>query len=223
LKELKKRSRQDSNEADGVDDGDGGPTYRKPTPDDPEDMLIRGRWVARVKEGPGPSIYGNGTFIPDETANEFAVRVGARRGGTDQPRKTREGLRVLMSDDPNLSEEDRPVFGEFDDPVSDRDMLTKGIVWINANHPRVIERRTKSENDPVFLEMVANYVLIIVAQHQVEKQYDAEPEEEKSDPMLLFRQKFFKLQRELIEDKEIRYFEAEAELPEDEIASTVSV
>jgi hypothetical protein len=27
--------------------------------------------------------------------------------------------------------------------------------------------------------------------------------------MLLFRQKFFKLQRELLEDKEIRYFESE--------------
>lgn len=90
-----------------------------------------------------------------------------------------------MSDDPNLSEEDRPTFGEFDDPVSDRDMLTKGTVWINANHPRVIERRTKSENGPVFLEMVANCVLIIVAQHRVEKQYDAKPEEEKSDPMLV--------------------------------------
>jgi hypothetical protein len=33
--------------------------------------------------------------------------------------------------------------------------------------------------------MVANCVLIIVAQHRVEKQYDAKPEEEKSDPMLV--------------------------------------
>ena len=174
-----------------------------------------------MKEGPGPGVYGASVFIPDDTANEFAVRVGARRTATDQPKKTREGLRVLMSDDANLSEQERPVFGEFDDPVSDRDMLTKGIVWINANHPRVIERRTKSENDPVFLEMVANYVLIIVAQHQVQKQYDAEPEEEKSDPMLLFRQKFFKLQRDLIEDKDISYFEADVELSRD--GSSVSV
>ena len=96
--------------------------------------------------------------------------------------------------------------------------FTKGIVWINANHPRVIERRTKSENDPVFLEMVANYVLIIVAQNQVQKQYDAEPEEEKSDPMLLFRQKFFKLQRDLIDDKDISYFEAEPEFSGEESA-----
>jgi len=74
-----------------------------------------------------------------------------------------------MSDDRNIPEEERPVFSEFDDPVSDRDMLSKGIVWINANHPRIIERRTKSENDAVFLEMVANYVFIVVAQHQVQK------------------------------------------------------
>lgn len=179
LKELKKRSRQGAEEGDGTGDDDTACAYRRPTPDDPEEMLIRGRWVPRVKEGPGPGVYGAGIFIPDDTANEFGARVGARRAATDQPRKTREGLRVLMSDDPNLSDEDRPVFGEFDDPVSDRDMLTKGIVWINAN------------------------------QHQVQKQYEAEPDEEKSDPMLLFRQKFFKLQRELLEDKEIRYFESE--------------
>lgn len=41
--------------------------------------------------------------------------------------------------------------------------------------------------------------------------------------LCLFRQKFFKLQRELIENKKIRYFEAEAKLSEDEITSNVSV
>jgi hypothetical protein len=120
-----------------------------------------------------------------------------------------------MSDDPNLSQEDRPIFGEFDDPVSDRDMLTKGIIWINANHPRIVERRTKSENDPVFLEMVANYVLIVVSQHQVRKQWEAEPDEEKSDPMLLFQERFFRLQRDLIDDKQITYFESDATVDSD--------
>ena len=33
--------------------------------------------------------------------------------------------------------------------------------------------------------------------------------------MLLFRQKFFKLQRDLIDDKDISYFETEAERSED--------
>lgn len=89
-------------------------------------------------------------------------------------------------------------------------MVAKGIVWINANHPTIVERRTKSENDPVFLEMVANYVLMVVAQYHAQKQYDAEPEEEKSDPILLFRQKFFKFQRDLRQDNEITYFDVES-------------
>lgn len=114
-----------------------------------------------------------------------------------------------MSDDPNIPEADRRIFGEFDDPVSDRDMKEKGIIWINANHPLIAKRREKSDNDPVFLEMVANYVLMIVAQSQAQKQYDTEPEDEKSDPILLFREKFFKLQRELREDTGISYFEPE--------------
>jgi hypothetical protein len=125
-----------------------------------------------------------------------------------------------MSDDPNLPQEERPIFGEFDDPVSDRDMLTKGIIWINANHPRIVERRTKSENDPVFLEMVANYVLIVVSQHQVRKQWEAEPDEEKSDPMLLFQERFFRLQRDLLEDKQITYFESDTSVdPNPSVAS----
>ena len=45
-----------------------------------------------------------------------------------------------MSDDPNISA-DRRVFGEFDDPVSDRDMKEKGIIWINANHPLIAKKK----------------------------------------------------------------------------------
>jgi hypothetical protein len=111
-----------------------------------------------------------------------------------------------MSDDPNVPDEDRRVFGEFDDPLSDQDMVDKGIIWINANHPLIAARRTESENDPVFLEMVANYVLMVLAQHQAQRQYDAEPAEGKSEPIHLFRQKFFKFQRELHEDNEVTYF-----------------
>ncbi|PYJ97005.1 MAG: hypothetical protein DME23_17735 [Verrucomicrobia bacterium] len=117
-----------------------------------------------------------------------------------------------MSDDLNIPDTDRRIFGEFDDPVDDRDMVAKGIVWINANHPTIVERRTKSENDPVFLEMVANYVLMVVAQYHAQKQYDAEPEQEKSDPILLFRQKFFKFQRDLRQDTEITYFDVDSVL-----------
>jgi hypothetical protein len=210
LKELKKRSIKLTNEgSDDEDEDSDSPLYRKPTKDDPPELLMKGRWSHRIGEGPGPSENGSATFTPDDNGDEFAVRVGARKTGKNEPRKTREGLRVLMSDDRNIPEEERPVFSEFDDPVSDRPMLRKGIVWINANHPRIIERRTKSENDPVFLEMVANYVFIVVAQYQAQKQHEAELEEERSDQMLLFRQKFFKLQRELIDDKDVSYFESE--------------
>lgn len=210
LKELKKRSIKLPDEPSEDEDDSDEPVYRKPTADDPQELLIRGRWSHHNSDGPGPTNNGRAIFTPDETGDEFAVRVGARKGATKEPRKTREGLRVIMSDDHNIPESERPVFSEFDDPVSDRDMVTKGIVWINANHPRIIERRTKSENDPVFLEMVANYVFVVVAQHQAQKQYEAEPEEERSDQLLLFRQKFFKLQRELLDDKSIRYFESDA-------------
>lgn len=110
-----------------------------------------------------------------------------------------------MSDDPSYPDQDRPVFSEFDDPVSDRSLTDKSIIWINANHPLIAKARGKEDN-PVFLEMCANYVLMIVAQYQAQKQYDAEPEDEKTDPILLFRQKFFKLQRELRDDKAISYF-----------------
>jgi len=211
LKELKKRC-STTNESNLIDDDEeaAGETYRKPTPDDPPETLLRGRWVAKIHEGNGTQTPGTPVFVPDVKGSDFAVRVGARTSTTTQPRKIREGLRVLMSDDASLPQDERPIFGEFDDPVSDRDMLTKGIIWINANHPRIVARRMKSENDPVFLEMVANYVLIVVAQHQVQKQYEAEPDEEKSDPMLLFRQRLFKLQRDLIEDEQITYFESEA-------------
>ncbi len=214
LKELKKRavSTPVGETEDETDSDSHTPIYRKPTEDDPTELLVRGSWITGNGDGdgpgPGPS-PGIPKFIPSEDGLEFAVAVGPRRVTVSEPRKAREGMRVLMSDDPNISEQDRRVFGEFDDPVDDRDMVTKGIIWINANHPTIVERRTKDENDPVFLEMVANYVLMIVAQYHAQRQYDAEPEEEKSDPILLFRQKFFKLQRDLREDNQITYFESE--------------
>jgi hypothetical protein len=224
LRELKNRAvinpteqNPDENEEENQQ-----PIYRKPVESDVADKLIRGRWI----ETPGPGGNGGGggglggrvpQFTPDEEGQEFAVIVGTQPYKRVEGRKTREGLRVLMSDDSTIPDEDRRVFGEFDDPVDDRDMVGKGIVWINANHPTIVERRTKSENDPVFLEMVANYVLMVVSQYHAQKQYDAEPDEEKSDPILLFRQKFFKFQRDLRQDSEISYFDIE---PVEESKST---
>ncbi len=90
-------------------------------------------------------------------------------------------------------------------------MTTRGLIWINANHPLILKRREESDNDPVFLEMVANYVLMIVAHYQASKECEALSEDEKPDPLLLFREKFFKLQRDLREDNSISYFESEQE------------
>lgn len=213
LKALRKRAVNIPNEyiADEDREEEGIDVYRKPTEADPPGSLTRGRWVSRpgTEGGNGGKTHGVPQFIPDPEGLDLAVKIGAHRSVTREGKKSREGLRVIMSDDPNIPEVDRRVFGEFDDPVSDRDMKEKGIVWINANHPLIAKRREKSDNDPVFLEMVANYVLMIVAQSQAQKQYDTEPEDEKSDPILLFREKFFKLQRELREDTEIAYFESE--------------
>ncbi|HVU08022.1 MAG TPA: ATP-binding protein [Verrucomicrobiae bacterium] len=226
LKELKKRAvvnptEESINESKEIEEQ---PIYRKPIENDLPEMLIRGRWVkSQAPINPGPEPNPNPSpqtpqFIPDEDGSDFAVAVGSQLSKSAEGKKTREGLRVLMSDDPNVPDEERRVFGEFDDPVDDRDMVSKGIVWINANHPTIVERRTKSENDPVFLEMVANYVLMVVAQFHAQKQYDAEPQEEKSDPILLFRQKFFKFQRDLRQDSEISYF-AESTLEQTSVNS----
>jgi len=220
LKELKKRAvinptEESKNEKKEKDD-DEQTIYRKPIESDLSGVLIRGRWVKtqtpinpNPRPNPNPNPQGP-QFIPDEEGPDLAVAIGSQPSKSAEGKKTREGLRVLMSDDPNIPDEERRVFGEYDDPVDDRDMVGKGIVWINANHPMILERRTKSENDPVFLEMVANYVLMVVSQYHAQKQYDAEPEEEKSDPILLFRQKFFKFQRDLRQDSEISYFDADA-------------
>lgn len=215
LRELKKRAVINPSDTDtGASENDEKQTiYRRPTEVDPPETWLTGTWTTQDGVGNGGG-GGNGKalakFIPSPQGPDHAVIVGGREvTKSTEVRKTRDGLRVLMSDDPNIIEEERRVFGEFDDPVNDRDMVDRGIIWINANHPTIVERRTKSENDPVFLEMVANYVLMVVAQYHAQKQYDNEPDEEKSDPILLFRQKFFKFQRELREDNDVTYFDME--------------
>ncbi len=220
LKELKKRAIVNTNEAIIEDEEeDDIEIYRRPTPEDPAQLLIRGKWISQPGSfgGNGKNRMGMPRFIPDAKGDEYAVKIGASKSSTGQGKKSKESLHVLLSDDINYPESDRPVFSEYDDPVSDRDMVTKGVIWINANHPLISNRREKSDKDPVFLEMVANYTLMVVSQYQAQKQYDAEPEDEKTDPILLFRQKFFQLQRDLREDDEISYFEQEDDL-ENQIA-----
>lgn len=214
LKELRKRLViSDAQETDDNAGEKGKEIFRKPQPEDSSDSLIRGKWVVGhhgYGDGPGNG-SGTPTFVVDPQGPDLAVKVGMRRETEAGERKTRQGLTVAMSDDQSVP--DRPTFGEYDDPVSDRDMTSRGIVWINANHPLILKRREKSDDDPVFLEMVANYVLMVVAQYHANKQYEMESDDEKSDPMLLFRQHFFKLQRDLRGDSSIAYFDTEGVSP----------
>ena len=214
LRELQKRAVVDQTELKAEDEHEANshPVYRKPIEGEATTDLICGRWV--ITEGPSPGVgpggKGNGRlpeFVPDPNGGDYAAVVGSRVSKNAEPKKSKDGLRVLMSDDSNIPEAERRVYGEFDDPVDDRDMIGKGVIWINANHPIIEEKRSRDEGDPVFLEIVANYVLLVVAQYHAQKQVDAEPEEGKSDPILLFRQRFFKFQRDLRQDTEIKYYD----------------
>lgn len=226
LKGLKERAVLNPTENNrSVNEKESQPVCRKPREKDPAEVLIQAQWTERVDGSSNGNEGTNGgvsQFIPEVDGPDLAsmltsawriwsntVKVETRPLKVAAGRKTRDGLRVLMSDDPNVSDQDRRVFGEFDDPVNDRDMIDKGIIWINANHPTIVEMRTKSENDPVFLEVVANYAIMVVAQYHALRQYDAEPEGEKSEPILLFRQKFFKFQRDLRQENNVSYFDIE--------------
>lgn len=37
----------------------------------------------------------------------------------------KSGLQVLMTDNQSIPESERPKYGEYDDPVSDRDMVSR--------------------------------------------------------------------------------------------------
>jgi hypothetical protein len=221
LTELKKRAViKPTEDSTSVKEAESQPIYRKPTENDPAGQWTEGCDGNADCNGGERNGGGVPQFIPEVGGPDLASTltrawrtwsklVSLETRPITEGRKTGDGLRVLMSDDPNVSDQDRRVFGEFDDPVNDRDMIDKGIIWINANHPTIVERRTKSENDPVFLEVVANYVLMVVAQYHAQRQYDAEPEGEKSEPIFLFRQKFFKFQRDLRQENDVTYFDIE--------------
>ncbi len=215
LKELRKRF-QNIEEDDGNFDerNDDSPfvsdIYRKPIPEDNEEELIKGKWVDRKGENGGGESDGVQEFVPDDDGEEFAVKVKNNKSKKTVSKKQKQGLIVLMSND-----EDNPEsikFTEFDDPVSDRDLETKGIIWINSVHPitsRAIEKKDK--NPALFDENISNLVLMIVAQYYAQKENEMLPEDEKDDnqTLMLFRKYFFDLQREIREDKEISYFEGD--------------
>ena len=124
-----------------------------------------------------------------------------------EPRKKKQGLKVLFSNDPNNP--DSPTFTAYDDPVSDRDLVSNGIIWINAVHPIIVKYGNEKINDAVRNENIANFVLMIVAQYYAQKETELQPEDERTDPLLLFRKHFFKLQIDLRADEDVNYFDNE--------------
>lgn len=217
LKELVRKFKTEdrSNGGSNNQDGEQIKIYRKPTSDDTEENLIKGFWIknAGANSGNGTNMTNTSTsfleFVADLNGNEYAVEVG-KRGIVERTERTKKsGLQVLMSDDNSIPEVEPPYYSEYDDPVSDRDMITKGIIWINANNPIIRRGRERKENEAVFKENVANYVLLVVAQYQAQKLLDSQPPDERNDPMLEFRKRFFDLQRNLREDKELNYYEDE--------------
>jgi len=116
-------------------------------------------------------------------------------------------VHITFSND--LQNPDSPTFKEYDDPVSDRDLVSKGIIWINAVHPIIIKFGNEKVNDAVRNENIANFVLMIVAQYYAQKEAELQFGEEQNDPLLLFRKHFFRLQVELRSDDEISYFDNE--------------
>lgn len=187
--------------------------YRKPLPEDSEEILVRGKWVTKEEFEPtsitpvvNPSPSKIPEFIPNPEGNDFAVESGEKKEVSAQEiKKKRKGLQVLMSNDP--SNPDNVNFGQHDDPISDRDMDKKGIIWINSVHPIIIKSNENKDNPALFNEHIANFVLIIIAQFYAQKEFEMQPEDERIDSLLLFRKHFFSLQREIREDKEISYFE----------------
>jgi hypothetical protein len=213
LKELKKRfsnlddfTSSEDNDTSEDDESNNQPIYRKPLAEDPEDIKLRGTWIIKTGEGgdgpnPPPGIP---EFIPDEKGDDTAVKIGSKRKINAQQKKKKQGLQVLFSNDSSNTES--PYFTEYDDPVSDRD-LEKGIIWINAVHPIIIKYGDKKGGDALRNENIANFVLMIVAQFYAQKENELQPEDERDDPLLLFRKHFFRLQMEIRMDKDISYFE----------------
>lgn len=209
LKELKKRfsTEEIDDDSDEENDRDNNSNkYRKPTENDPEEELVKGRWV--VIEGNGHSENHNPPkeFVPDENGPDSAVRVGKKRSNKEKKESNKKGIQVLFSNDPNNP--DSPSFTEYDEPVSDRDLQSNGIIWINSNHPIIAKNLNTDDKIKLIVrdENIANYVLMMIAQYYALKEMELQPENEATDFMLSYRKYFFELQTALRMDHEVKFF-----------------
>ncbi|PRX40779.1 hypothetical protein [Salegentibacter salegens] len=119
---------------------------------------------------------------------------------------TNRGVNVIMTDDPK-SPDPAELHSEFEDPVLDKYLKSDGIVLVNVNNPIIEKYRSKKQFQNRFNENVANYVLLIVAQYQTQKELELQSPDQREDSLFNFRRKYFNLQRDLREDVEINYFE----------------
>jgi hypothetical protein len=208
INQLKKKflkSEQDDDQPNPrKDDGDI-IVYRKPIEEDSPMDIIKGRWVVKTN-GEGGGKEGTLEFIPDETGADEAVRADKKKSKKLQPIKQKLGIQVLMSNDEGNPES--PVLSEFEEPIFDRDLERKGIIWVNTVHP-LIKSTRESKNALIFLETVSNFVLVSIAQYFAQKELEVQPESEFEDPFIIFRRYYFKLQKEIRLDESLNYFESE--------------
>ena len=214
LKELKKRFSKEPNADDSdnkINDTSFSKEYRKPEDGDKDSDIVSGRWV--VIQGDGPSnipILTKKQFIPDENGPDKAVKVGRKKANREHAEQKKKGIQVMFSND--SSNPKSPTFTQYDEPVSDRDLETKGIIWINSNHP-IISKNLNTE-DKIRLairdENIANYVLMIIAQYHAIKQMELQPDNDAVEFMSQYRIHFFGLQKALRTDVDTNFFDSDS-------------
>jgi len=187
------------------EDGDTA-SYRKPIPEDPDETKIKGRWIIKTDGESGGGSKGKPEFLPEENGEDEAVRVDLKQPRKFQPKAEKRGLQVLMSNDE--SNPDSPILSEYEEPIVDRDLERKGIIWVNSLHP-IIKANRENKNSVVFLETVSNFVLVVIAQYFAQKEFEVQPESELEEPLMIFRKHYFKLHKDIHMDDTISYFENE--------------
>lgn len=224
LNELRRSKKSEAILNDDILELDENQGYRRPNEDDIDDDIFSGDWEQVqpniVGDDPNPNPGPPNPNPPIHTPSEmFVLNDEGKEGGVidgsisdagvEQTKKKR-GLRVLMTDDPE-SPVDSSEYGEYEEPVLDKFLKSDGIILINVNNPIIEKSRARKDLEHIFKERVANFVLLVVAQYQAEREIEIQDEDSRDNPLQVFRTKFFALQSDLRSDKEISYFEEEVE------------
>lgn len=211
ISNLLKPTNFDNDETNPTNNENGnlGEGFRRST--DEDDEIVKGNWKQGDKKtNPGNGDPHEGKFNPNENNEDEAVKTPNKPQKEQGQKKQKRGLIVLMTDDEN-SPVAADEYGEFEEPVIDKFLKSDGVILINANNPIIAKSRTNKQLQYIFNERVANYVLLVVAQYLTQRELEMQPEDERDEPMGAFRQRYFKLQRDLRDDKEISYYNEESE------------